>query len=540
MDFSLLEQRLLLIEKRLGQIETILHLPVSEEISEETRVSERRTKEPARAPKQGNWLGLVATLCFILAAGFIIKLSIESGWLTPERQIGLAFLFGALLIGSGFVFIAIDKYYASLLPAAGIIVLYLSNFAAHRLYFLISFETAIVLTSLISVLCITLYLKFRHDIYSIIAAIGSYLAPVVLNINANTLFSLYYFLICSLTYATISIWVESRILIVVAAYLSILVTGLIGLGLQMDSTIAIFLALHFLVFAIGTYLYSKYGAEPLTEKESWAFFPVLLIFYSMEYFYIDRAYPGLAPWVSIGFAAILCSLYLSARQWFPDRAISSRALVLAFSTIVFFHSFYLELLPDAFKPWLFVVIIVGIAFLPVRLLGEQRDGAFYLPSLAVFLILVIEYCSMLMHLLNNSTYSWVLVSFASFASLWLLITRHRSSLIQKKEYGLTLLLAAHLLGVSALYQFFHEISSLAVSASWLLYAVCVIGYAYFRQDKTMAKSALLILSVAAGKALLYDTASTPTVVRILCLILTGAVLYGCGLLMKRIASWQDN
>ncbi|KTC68101.1 hypothetical protein Lbir_2703 [Legionella birminghamensis] len=538
MDFSSLEQRLLLIEKRLSQVESLLHLPASDAVQAETAISQPKEFENRSPARQGNWLGLVASLCFILAAGFIIKLSIDTGWLTPERQIGLAFLFGTLLIASGFVFIAIDKYYASLLPAAGIVVLYLSDFAAHRLYFLISFETAIVLTSLISILCITLYLRFRHDIYSIIAAIGSYLAPVVLDINANALFSLYYFLICSLTYATISIWVESRILIVMAAYLSILVTGLIGLSLQMDTLIAVFLALHFLVFAIGTYLYSKLGAEPMTERESWAFFPVLLIFYSLEYFYINRAYPGLAPWVSIGFSAILSGLYLSAKQWFPDRVISSRALIMAFATIVFFHSFYLELLPDAFKPWLFVAIIALCSFLPARLWDKPRDGAYYLPSLAIFLVLVIEYSSMLMHLLENSSYTWLLVSFASFASLWLLITRHRDHLIQKQEYGLALLIAAHLLGVSALYQFFHEISSLAVSASWLFYAVSVIAYAYFRKDKTMAKSALLILSVAAGKALLYDTASTPTGVRIFCLILTGAVLYGCGLLMKRIANWR--
>lgn len=54
----------------------------------------------------------------------------------------------------------------------------------------------------------------------------------------------------------------------------------------------------------------------------------------------------------------------------------------------------------------------------------------------------------------------------------------------------------------------------------------------------MAKSALFVLGFAAGKALLYDAASAPTVVRIGCLLLTGAVLYGCGLLMRKIAHWK--
>ena len=62
-----------------------------------------RTEVPRE--RSGNWLGIVASICFVFAAAFIIKLSIDSGWLTPERQIGLAVLLGMGLIAAGFALV---------------------------------------------------------------------------------------------------------------------------------------------------------------------------------------------------------------------------------------------------------------------------------------------------------------------------------------------------------------------------------------------------------------------------------------------------
>ena len=53
------------------------------------------------------------------------------------------------------------------------------------------------------------------------------------------------------------------------------------------------------------------------------------------------------------------------------------------------------------------------------------------------------------------------------------------------------------------------------------------------------KSAMLVLGFAAGKALLYDAASAPTTIRILCLLLTGAALYGSGFLIRKISGWKN-
>ena len=58
---------------------------------------------------QSNWLGFIAVICFVLAGGFIIKLSIDSGWLSCEKRIGLSTLFGIGLIFSRSAFLTLSK-----------------------------------------------------------------------------------------------------------------------------------------------------------------------------------------------------------------------------------------------------------------------------------------------------------------------------------------------------------------------------------------------------------------------------------------------
>lgn len=541
MNVSDLEQRVELLERQIASLEKQVNpnhvqWPEHEILPAVSNAYSSRLNPTANRNKQGNWLGFIAVLCFILAAGFIIKFSIDTGWLVPERQLGLALLLGVGLIGTGLATLTHDKGYASLLPAAGIIIFYLTALAAYRLYFLISFQTGLVLTSLISAISIWLYLKIRHDLYAVTASLGTYLAPLVLNLDANAEFSLYYYLICSCTYATLSIWVQSRTLTVISAYLAILISGLVGLNLNQDGFIALLLAFHFIIFAIGTYFFSQQLRQSLTRKEAWGLFPVLMIFYSMEYFYLDRTAPIMAPWISMGFAGFLIGLYVSAKKWFPNQ-ISSQSLIIAFTTLVLVHSFYIELLPSVFRPWLFVGLILILAFTPSKYLAVRSESAFFIPTLTVFFILLIEYMSMVVHLININNKNWLIVSFVAFISMWLLLILKNAQVRLREDQHFLLLTTTHILGVAALYRLTED--SLSVSICWLLYAVAVISFAYYSKDKILAQSALVILIIAAGKALLYDAAQAPTLIRIVCLLLTGIVLYGCGFVLKKLEAWKS-
>jgi len=101
-----------------------------------------------------------------------------------------------------------------------------------------------------------------------------------------------------------------------------------------------------------------------------------------------------------------------------------------------------------------------------------------------------------------------------------------------------LLFVAHVQGILGLYRIVESLGSLAVSASWAAYAAAVLAFAASRKDAVWARSSLIILGLAAGKALLYDVSNAGPVVRILCLLLTGGLLFAGGWLFRRVSDWE--
>jgi hypothetical protein len=144
---------------------------------------------------------------------------------------------------------------------------------------------------------------------------------------------------------------------------------------------------------------------------------------------------------------------------------------------------------------------------------------------------------MISHLMDAFVISWLIVSFMSVLSIWIAILK-KSDNIQKNEYRYFILTAAHFLAITAFYRLCYASGSLYVSISWLLYANCIITFAFVRKDKSMANSALIVLGFATAKVLLYDVSSAPTIIRILCLLFTGIVLFASGLIMKKVSRWD--
>ncbi|HEY8278796.1 MAG TPA: DUF2339 domain-containing protein [Bdellovibrionota bacterium] len=537
-----LERRLDRIETRLDALENALGKPVAQKqapvppkVTRPAPSPAVKSAKPETEASSGNLLGAVGMICVLFAAAFTIKLAIDSGWLTPERQLGLAAVLAFGLIGVGLHLLESDRAYASLMPATGVVILYFTVFAAHRFHQLIDFEAALAGTSCVSLVSLWIYARIRHDIYPVAAAVGSYVAPFLFSLGTVSDFSLYYLLLCSLSFALISIWVESRTLTLVAAYLAIATTTLVGGQLQDPQTLAWILPLHFLIFAGGTLLYSVQAKKGLTETEAWSFFPLLLFFYAAEYFFLRQVTPTMAPWFSLGFAVVLIGLYLLAKNSAAGASLHSSGMILAFATVVFFHSFYLTILPEDMRPYLFVLIVLGFAFLPSK---KGASGNFLVPKFAAAAILLTEYFRMAQILLsrNDAGWNWIILSLISSGALYVLFLLREGE--KEESPGLFILSAAHGLAVLALYRIAYDTGSLAVSGSWLAYSIAVLGAGLARKDRVMVRSSMLPLAFAAGKALLYDVSSAAAPVRIVCLLVTGAVLYACGFLIRKTESWK--
>jgi hypothetical protein len=428
----------------------------------------------------------------------------------------------------------------------------------------------LVIVYIVSLLCIWLFGKFKHETYPVVAAVGSYIAPLIMGISPkhDLLYTYLYILLCSLTYAIISTNIKSRTLSIISAYFAILITMAVSqytpdislsgeyikslitkpnnfanlkanLEYQNLNILAWFLAINFLINSASVIFYTVKSKTSLKIDEAWAYFPVLLLFYAFEYDILNKVTPHYAPWFSLLFAFALFGLYFIAKRNNYDTQGSKPALI-TFLTIVLFHSLYLQILPDILKPWLFVVTMIGIS--TYDYIFKQNDtnktkNIIFLPLLVIKIIVIIEYIRMVACLMTHQM-EYMPVTLVSIISIWYAIFKFQAKAQRAESLRQALLLAAHFITMCAIATMLINENSFAVSFLWLLYATIVMYFANKRKDTLMAKSTLLVLVIATGKALLIDTESSSALVRIACLILTGAVLFGSGMFLRKIDQWK--
>jgi hypothetical protein len=133
---------------------------------------------------------------------------------------------------------------------------------------------------------------------------------------------------------------RSRLLSIVCTYLTTFMTGLHGFGSNFKILASSVLILHFVIFSLENYIHSRLSGKSLTIWQATSLLVVLVIFYIIEYSFLKSVTSTFAPWISLSFVFILILLYSSAKNYISATSIS-QYLVVTFSTIIFFHSFYL-------------------------------------------------------------------------------------------------------------------------------------------------------------------------------------------------------
>ncbi|MEO8635989.1 MAG: DUF2339 domain-containing protein [Gemmatimonadales bacterium] len=141
-------------------------------------------RPPGRSIEE--WLGqrgllAVGVTFVVLAAGYLLKLSFDRGWVSPlARCIGGA-LTGGLVGALGWrLHNRGTKTYGAALIGAGAAIIYLSVWAAARLYGFLTPTPALLGLALVSVALAAIAIAINLEALAATAAIGAFLAPLVL------------------------------------------------------------------------------------------------------------------------------------------------------------------------------------------------------------------------------------------------------------------------------------------------------------------------------------------------------------------------
>jgi uncharacterized membrane protein len=142
----------------------------------------------------GRAFAWVGALAIALAGVFLVKYSIDQGYLGPTARVVLAAVLGAVLLGVGEWLRPRDTRIAQALAAAGVAVLFSALFASVALYDLIPRFLASILAALLSALAVGLSLR-HGGFVALLGLVGGSMAPAIVGDDTSTALMLFSYLL---------------------------------------------------------------------------------------------------------------------------------------------------------------------------------------------------------------------------------------------------------------------------------------------------------------------------------------------------------
>ena len=198
------------LERRVAVLETLLRAgqgsgEVAEPVIEPAAAAPIPAEPPRRPPPRPvmpvshgideRWIGqraflAVGVVALLMATGYLLKLSFDRGWISPVMRCAGGALLGLAVGAIGWRLHQRYRTYGAALIGAGCGIIYLSVWAACRLYEVIPPTTGIVGLALVSVALATIAFAINIEALGTTAALGAFMAPVLLgsnDTNANLL-----------------------------------------------------------------------------------------------------------------------------------------------------------------------------------------------------------------------------------------------------------------------------------------------------------------------------------------------------------------
>ncbi|MEZ4744019.1 MAG: DUF2339 domain-containing protein [Bdellovibrionota bacterium] len=492
---------------------------------------------------KSSMLGIIGVFFVILSGVFFLKLSITTGWLNPLRQILLAAGVGTILFIAPFLAPPSERKYGAILTGAGTTILHLTWLGAYYIHHLLTAKSALICASLIGIISILTKFDKGFKTFLLVAMAGTYLAAPLLAIEFKSLNTLITFLtIWNISYSAAAYMRRRRDIMFIASYYATFTVALLSLkypDLQSLYNLIILQVIQFAIFASAMLSYSIAYKNPLTEEENKALFPLLLLFYFSTYHIISQLNTNLASWLGIIVSIIVLALYFSAKKILKSELKSKLALT-STAALTFIHSFYFHLASENALNFLGLITGGIIAYIMSH---KPKIAKSYSWPIFIFSCVFI-YCSINTIIWSQSwypiyPYNIAYGAFFLITAIFIKIPRHEKT-DHSTPYISALLFCAHLEILLAIYRFSENINwsgSLFVTIFWGVYALLILGIAFWKKNKDFGKSALLILIAVGFKAFFYDLSETAQLVRVLSLLIEGLLLYGCGWLLKRMEKW---
>ncbi|WP_240376752.1 DUF2339 domain-containing protein [Bacillus piscicola] len=205
-----LERRVLLLEKRLEQEQSSKLLPntYKEKSSESPALEEERSFGALEKHFGKTWLPRIFLFVLLLGVVWAFAAAYDSGLITEPVVLTIGYVVSGGLAAAGmWQYRRKHTGLAQVILAAAVIIPTLTTFAGHALYHLIPLSIAFSTNLVIALATIILTAKYRSQALAILAAIGGFLNPILLdNSDPSVVFFIVYEFIAYILFFSVAAW----------------------------------------------------------------------------------------------------------------------------------------------------------------------------------------------------------------------------------------------------------------------------------------------------------------------------------------------
>lgn len=273
-------------------------------------LEQKRESEQYKEESSGKILGRIGIGALVLGIGFFLKYAFDNNWIGPAGRIFIGVLIGIILISIGQYFRKKYEMFSEVMFGGGIVVLYLSFYAAHYFYNLIDPFTTGVLMVIVTGLTFVFSFINEDNKLAILAVVGGFMTPYIIGATGNNMVEVFsYITILNIGVLAVTIfkkWPELVALAIVGTAINFATWFVPFYKEAYLNTTVFFLIITFIIFFIASiYRIVMYKAKSM-EVDYFLLVSSAFGFFAMFYYIMK---PNHEPMLGF-YTLILAGLYL--------------------------------------------------------------------------------------------------------------------------------------------------------------------------------------------------------------------------------------
>ena len=495
-------------------------------------------------------VGWVAVVLILFATAFFLKYAFDNRWIGELGRVSIGIAFGVAMSLAGFRYHRRGwRIFSQILTAGGIVLLYLSTYAAFGYYHLVGQKTAFAFLAILIAEAAAIALVYNAPAIAIMALIGGLLTPVLLHSDRDQYpqFFTYLVVLDAGALALLKHWRGLSSIAYFGTQLLFWVWYDENYHHQKRGAVLVFQIAIFLLFLLAHLVRELIRRESATLEDALLLLVNPFVFFATTYHLLN---PTHHDWMG-AFAILMALLYAGTAKILLSRGAKTRreillliAVALTFVTIAIPIQLRSNWITIAWAVEGVAILWAGLEIQSVRL----RAHAFALFALAFCKFLFWDtpygYRPAFTPVFNRYFLSSLAVIGCYLAAVYLFERAEKRNLVDERVTKLIIALCAALafwllisiethtyfagraLAEKTMEETAHQhwLGQMALSVLWAAYAAALAAFGFVRRVAVMRWAALALFALTVVKAMLVDIAALQQLYRIIVFFVLGILL----------------